>query len=254
MRFADSWRPPILSAEPERVAVGQVIAWDYRAWEVLHVDPMTEPDADGRDTRVVLHRLHGPAHDQENDRQDIVFRVNSRWRPEVYRDGRVWLCSCCGHPAPCRLTLAEEEARRAARVFEERLARMGPGLCYACGEVITTKQERVTFPGEHADFPGRGAPTFHTRKACLGERMAYARRAGLDRNGLPLLPPCEGIFTGHHDGTYECTSGADCPGSRAAHRVWVNCHYAGCTDDACKQGRWPAQAQHDEYERREGGA
>lgn len=230
MRSIDRWRPPFGATDSRQIAVGQVIAWEFAAWEVTHLGERAEPNDKGHDMRATLHRLHGPKRERENDRGDVAISYHSNWRPEVYRDGRVWLCSCCGHPAPCRMTIAEEESARAAKEFEARLGRMGPGICYGCGEVITTRQEKITFPGEHADFPGRGAPTFHARNACYAERAAYGRRAGLDANGLPLLPFCEGHSTRHGDDTYECSRGEECPGSRAQHRSMSICR---CSDPGC---------------------
>jgi hypothetical protein len=185
-RRATSWRPPFESVvRSGQLDVGMIVGWDWAAWEITHLSPMVEPDDKGRDTHATLHRLHGPKHRNENKFGDLAVSFTKRrtWDIHVYRDGRVWLCSCCGDPAPCRMQVAEESSRLAAEVFEDRLNRMGTGICYACGEVITARQERVTFPGEHADFPGRSGPTFHTRRKCASERYAYARRAGTDTDG-----------------------------------------------------------------------
>lgn len=228
MRTLDRWRPPFGATNTLPLAVGQVIAWEFAAWEVTHIGERAVPTDSGHDMRATLRHLHGPKRERQNDRGDIALSFNSRFgRFQVYREGRVWLCSCCGHPAPCRLTIAQEESRRAARDFEERLGRMGPGICYGCGEVITTRQEKITFPGDHADFPGRSGPTFHTRGKCYAERSSYGRRAGLDASGLPLLPMCEGHFTRHGDDTYECSHEAECPGSRAPHRSMSICRCGG---------------------------
>lgn len=191
IRAAADWAPPYQAInrgrEFRKLEVGMVIGYDYRAWEVTHIGAMVEPDANGYDMRATLRRLHGPKHPNENHFRDCVVRFVSRgYGLNVYRDGRVWLCSCCGDPVPCRNEIAAEVSAEEARIFEQRLNRMGPGICYGCGEVITSRQERVTFPGDHADFPGRSGPTFHTRKACRGERWAYAKRAGTDEDGQPL--------------------------------------------------------------------
>lgn len=190
-RRAAEWRPAWDAVDRSRgrsLKVGDVVAYAYAAWKITHIGPMVEPDEHGRDTRATLHRLHGPKHERENSHDDLVVRFRASWHGfEVYRRGRVYLCSCCGHPAPCRMQVAEEASELAAKEFDQRLSRMGPGLCYGCGEVITTRQERITFPGDHADFPGRGGPTFHARQKCAGERWAYARRASRDpETGVPL--------------------------------------------------------------------
>lgn len=173
--------------------VGDIVGYDYAAWEVTHLQPMSEPDGNGYDTRVTFTRRFGPKHERENQFGDMAGRIRSgRWSAlRIYRNGRVYLCSCCGNPAPCRMQIAEEQSQQAANTFDERLSRMGPGLCYGCGEVITQRQERLTFPGDHADFPGRSGPTFHTRKACLSERQSYARRAGMTVEAEPLSAEVE---------------------------------------------------------------
>lgn len=190
-RAATNWSPPWQAvdrrASYRELAVGMVIGWDYRAWEVTHVSPKVDPDESGHDMRATLRRLHGPKHERENQFADMAVSFSSRaFGLSIYRSGRIWLCSCCGHPAPCRLEVAEEVSAAEGKEFEKRLNRMGPGICYACGEVITRRQERVTFPGDHADFPGRSGPTFHTRRACGSERWLYAKRAGVDMDGQPL--------------------------------------------------------------------
>ncbi len=203
-----AWHPAGVVTEygRRRPNVGDAVAYQRRAWEVTHVrvDDFTEDDLprlapwrpeyhdEMRPWRVSLRRLYGPPHERENSRQEIALRIPAFTFGgfDRYDEGRVPLCSCCNHPWPCILCDAKRESERAASIMDKRLGRMGPGLCYACGEVITQRQERVTFSGEHADFPGRGGPTFHTRRKCYGERAAYARRAGLSVEGLPQEEPC----------------------------------------------------------------
>lgn len=199
-----NWHPSgtIREYGPRRPDIGDLVAYDRRAWEVTHVrvDDFTENDLKRaaayrpqyreqmKPWSVSLRRVHGARHDRENSRQEIALRIAAFAYDgfERYDESRVPLCSCCGHPWPCILADAKRESERAAEVMDKRLSRMGPGLCYGCGEVITTRQERVTFPGDHADFPGRGGPTFHTRRKCYGRRADYARRAGLTPEGEPL--------------------------------------------------------------------
>lgn len=230
MRFFDSWRPPFGAARSKRIEVGDVVAYDFSAWEVTHLAKRAEISRNGHDTNATLHLLYGPGTPKMNDRQDMGVSFSSTWGPQVYHQGRVWLCSCCGHPAPCRLTIAEEESKRAATEFENRLNRMGPGICYACGEVITQRQQSMRFEGDHADFPGRSAPAFHLRRKCASERYAYAARAKSHPDGGPLVPDCEGTFIRHGDGTFECHQ-EGCHGVRAKHRCYSVC---SCRDAACR--------------------
>jgi hypothetical protein len=193
----NEWRPPFQSLDRtfgnSKIEVGMVIGFDFRAWEVTHVkerDPKEGDRHGGHDRIATFRRLHGPRHERENEFRDVPFTYSSRaYGIHIYRDGIVWLCSCCKHPVPCRMQIAKELSEREAATMESRLNRMGPGICYGCGEVITQRQERITFPGEHADFPGRSGPTFHTRQKCSGERWSYAERAGVSPEGIaePML-------------------------------------------------------------------
>lgn len=202
--FNKDWHPAGTSyaCGRRRAEVGEVVAYDRRAWEVTHVrvEDFNEEDLpraaayrpeyrdECRPWSVTLRRVHGARHERENSRQEIALRIRAFAYGcfDRYDEGRVPLCSCCGQPWPCLFADAKRESERAAEVMDVRLGRMAPGLCYGCGEVITQRQERVTFPGEHADFPGRGGPTFHTRQKCYGERAAYARRARMTPEATPI--------------------------------------------------------------------
>jgi hypothetical protein len=192
--WRDEWTPPYQtisrSYRATELKVGMVIGFDYRAWEVTHVKERETKEGDkhdGHDRIATFRRLHGPRHDRENRFRDVPFTYSSRaYGLHIYRDGIVWLCSCCSHPVPCRMQVAKELSEREAATMESRLNRMGPGICYGCGEVITQRQERITMPGEHADFPGRSGPTFHTRQKCGEERWSYAKRAGIEFDGTPV--------------------------------------------------------------------
>lgn len=188
--WRDEWTPPYQATERNSardLEPGMVIGFDYRAWQVMHVREREVTEDSKHDRLATFRRLHGPRHERENSVGDVPFSYYSRaYGLHVYRDGIVWLCSCCGHPAPCRMQVAKELSQREAASMEQRLNRMGPGLCYGCGEVITQRQERITMPGDHADFPGRSGPTFHTRQKCAEERWAYAKRAGISPDGTSI--------------------------------------------------------------------
>lgn len=210
-RSADKWFPEGVDRgfEHRRPAVGDVIAWDRRAWEVMHVQDAIPTDEEVKTIdayresyrdqikpyRISLRRLHGQPHARENDQRDLALRAPagmSRHRGgfAFYENGRVPLCSCCGDPWPCLLADAQRAAEASSGLMEARMARMMPGICYGCGEVITTRQGKVHIPGDHADFPGRAGPTFHTRQKCSEQRRAYERRGGIEpvtRNASAML-------------------------------------------------------------------
>lgn len=214
-RFNGRWFP-VGTADRwarNRVAIGDVVAYDFRAWEVTHlrVDDFGEdeeqvatryrPDARERmrPYSVSLRRLHGPVHPRENSRQEIALRVRAFAIGgfERYDEGRVPLCSCCGHPWPCRMVEAKKDAEDQARVMDERMSRVGVGVCYGCGEPITRRQESITYPEGNVDFPGYPPPRFHTRKKCAGARWSYdKRRAALypDKPEVTSDESAKGMF------------------------------------------------------------
>lgn len=184
-----------------RLEVGDLIARYFAAWRVTHVrdDDPTEEEAAQlarlrpeyrercRPYSVTLRREHGPKHEHENSRQEIGLRIPvatyRHW--DAYSGDRVPLCSCCGHPWPCQMLVAEDVAEQSAKAMAARMARVMPGLCYGCGEVITTRQGSISMPEGNVDIPGYPAPRFHTRRSCAGELHAYLGRR---KRQLPDAP------------------------------------------------------------------
>jgi hypothetical protein len=167
-----------------RPEVGETVAYDRGAYIVTHV-----ADAELRDNEMsmtsalpyvlTLRRLHGPVSEYENDRQERGVRIarGSSTTFERYAEGRVPLCSCCGHPWPCLNLDAAEAAKQEAKIMGDKLAKAGiPGTCYSCGEPITTRQESVTYPEPNVELIGYPGPRFHTRQSCGGGWYEYERK------------------------------------------------------------------------------
>lgn len=209
MRFNGRWYP-VGTADRYRAGrpeVGDVVAYDFRAWEVTHLrieDFAEEEDLransyrpEYRDTKrpysISLRRLYGPTHPRENSRQEIALRVRAFafGGLERYEEGRVPLCSCCGHPWPCRMTEAKRESEGQARLLDERMKRAGVGICYSCGEPITSRQGSVTYPEGNVDLPGYPAPRFHTRQKCYAGRASYEGRRAKAYPDAPSLIEAE---------------------------------------------------------------
>lgn len=178
----------------ERPEVGSVVAYDRGAYLVTHIadaEPQ-EKDTPGNVPYVLtLRRLHGPASEYENDIQDRGVRIRGGayrvW--DTYEEGRVPLCSCCGHPWPCLNFDATVEAQKTAEVMDKKLAKAGvPGTCYACGEPITTRQVSVTYPEDNIELIGYPGPRFHTRQACAGGWYEYERKR------QQVLPDVEPVY------------------------------------------------------------
>lgn len=152
-------------------SIGDVLAHDYSAWEILGIDPADEP----RGIKISIKKLYG-RHDF-NRGTLTVTGWRSTYLP-IYEGSRVPLCSCCAMPFPCRESDAERIAADEMALMEKRMARAGvPGICYACGEVITTRQKSLTYPaGEgNVQLPGYPSPRFHMRDQCGNARWSYAR-------------------------------------------------------------------------------
>lgn len=227
-----------------RPEIGATVAYDRRAWEVRHIsEAVLEPDEEKRllgytaayrdkqlPYRITLRRIHGPKHERENSSQDIALRVRAAsYAPfPTYPNGRVPLCSCCGHPWPCieadQQAQAEKELQKA-----EREMNLLPGCCSACQEPVTSRQKSITFGGPNVRNPLTEGPTFHLRRACRHDAARYEElwvnaEPGRARSLLTLR--CAGTVIVHHDGTAECfgANGSDCPSVYAQHRCYSACY------------------------------
>lgn len=241
-----------------RVEVGDVVALDRRAWEVTHVS-VTDPTPEEQERlkayvepyrterlpyRVTLRRLHGPSHDNENSRGESAFRVSVYWAQPLprYVDGRVPLCSCCGHPWPC---LTADQERLAAKELKaaERQLKLMPGCCPACEEPVTSRQKSITFGGPNVTNPLAEGPTFHLRHKCRHAAAQYEEAWVNDEPGRArslLTLTCAGGLVVHGDGTAECFGAAesDCPSVYAHHRHLMACYLQahGCPRACARQG------------------
>lgn len=201
-----SWFPTATDhAGRYRLEVGDIVAYAHAAWLVDHVlDAVPNPDEEThlahyvsrRRERVpysaTLRRLHGPAHPRERARDPGVLAVRvSPLRPPLWRTypgGRVPLCSCCGHPWPCRAREAEQESTETATRLEELAQRVAAGACFGCGEPITTRQAAITYREGNAQVPLAGGPSFHARLACREQVVAYERRrAAVYPDAAPIV-------------------------------------------------------------------
>lgn len=252
------WHPEGLAeryGRRPRPAVGEVVAYARAAWEVQHieVDDPTQPEQEyldrypepSRDAlmpfRVTLRRLHGPAHEKENSARDIGRRFPAGHYKGLprYKDGRVPLCSCHGHPWPCLEADQQAEAAQAAKAAEHEMQLL-PGCCPACQEPVTHRQQSITFTGPYLRNPlAPTDPTFHLRRSCYSAAARYeeqwvAANPAVHRRSLLTLT-CKGHIVVHGDGTAECHGDPDCPSVHASHRAYSACYLQshgcgrGCT-------------------------
>ena len=241
-----SWHPAGVVKEygRRRLTVGDLVAYDHRAWEVTHVrvEDFAEDDlprAGGyrpeyleqmRPWSVSLRRIHGARHDRENSRQEIALRVRAfaYGSFDRYANGRVPLCSCHGEPWPCIEADQQAQAVKELEAAERELSRM-PGCCPACDEPVTSRQKSITFGGPNVRNPLAEGPTFHLRRKCRHEAARYEEawvnaEAGRQRSLLTLT--CAGTVIVHGDGSAECfgADDSDCPSVFARHRGYSACY------------------------------
>lgn len=246
MSFSGNWRPEGVAREygRRRPTVGDLVAYDYRAWEVAHVKMRDFEDDDQaratgyrpqhydemRPYSVSLRRIHGERHEHENSRQEIGLRVRAFTYGgfDRYADGRVPLCSCHGHPWPCRDSDQQAQAEKEIKAAEKEL-RLLPGCCPACEEPVTSRQKAITFGGPNVRNPLAEGPTFHLRRKCQHAAAKYedawvAAEPGRQRSLLTLT--CAGTVIVHGDGTAECFGAdeSDCPSVFARHRGYSACY------------------------------
>lgn len=239
MSLSGKWRPEGIKREygRRRPNVGDLVAYDYRAWEVVHlrVDDFADDEQERvsrdemRPYSVSLRRIHGAKHDRENSRQEIGLRVRAFAYGgfDKYENARVPLCSCCGHPWPCLAADQQAQAAKEIKAAEKELARM-PGCCPACDEPVTSRQKVITFGGPNVRNPLAEGPTYHLRRKCWGLAAQYEElwvADEPDRLRSLLTLSCQGSVIVHGDGSGEClgAADADCPSIHARHR-----HYSAC--------------------------
>lgn len=241
-----------------RPDVGQVVAFEHAAWTVEHVRDATPTDEetdqlaiyrqDARPSMAPYHltlvRLHGEPHRWEKRPGRLSLRAAAGgYGFAVYPGGRVPLCSCHQHPWPCLDQLQEQEAAAAAKRMAVELARI-PGTCPACGEVVTSRQQSITFGGPNVKNPLAEGPTYHLRRKCYSAAAAYEELWVNDEPGRArslLTLSCEGSLIVHADGSADCHGAvdSDCPSIYARHRGYSACYLQshGCPRLDCEGSR-----------------
>lgn len=160
-----------------------------------------------------------------HQRSDRHLRTRGDVTVTVLPD-RYPVCSCCGQLVPCQTAWAEQQAAEAS-AHADRYAT--PGVCPACQEPVSHRQQQVVFP--HNLHSPVGPPlVFHTRRKCRSSAILYEDRYVTEHPDWPRLwPICHGHTTTHIDETYTCTAGHGvCPGPHARHGSRSTCRDPGC--------------------------
>lgn len=179
---------------------GTLLAIDHAVWKVAEVGEPDQHEWTDVDHTAWMQHNRRPfvvtayPVDQEHNRWKIRGRARQMANGRLsgsqfyaYPDEHYPVCASCSEPLPCRETerrrLAEQELRQAE-------AWQRPGVCPACGQPVTTKQDSMTFP--NVKVPGGPLLTFHIgRQACRSAARDYAKQAaeqGHEVGEVPTVP------------------------------------------------------------------
>jgi hypothetical protein len=204
---------------------GMLLPIEHRVLRVIEVRDRSEdfPD-DGRPIRVILRPadLGDDCRDRDSD-ESWSGGKHTGWN--VYRDEHYPVCAKCSEPLPCREQMAERISGDAAK----RMSRYETaGVCPSCGEVVSSRQESLTW-SDNIEVIGGPPVTFHMRRACRHSAGTYEKRwVAADPERRKATLTCPGHITNHNDGTYECSEFGHCPGWRASHRGYTVCRCPDC--------------------------
>jgi hypothetical protein len=220
--------------------VGDLVPRDHAVWRVIEVSDRDEVDwSDGDRERIAAykaeyrHKLRPQVYvmrrlDQHTRDNDLHLRYGGEVGTMYYKpypDQHYPICAECHEPSPCRDKMAEQVSEQAAK----RMARYDQaGVCPSCMEVITHKQQRLTWP-DNAMIIGGPPVSFHRRNRCYRSAVEYETAwVAQDPDNRRAQLSCRGGVTNHNDGTYECSELIDCPGPHAQHRYYTVCDCREC--------------------------
>lgn len=246
---ADRWYPFASRSHYGLPTEGSIVAFRRSAWRVIEVRPVPEIDYDDHDREIVAagdrfgavaphYVIFVPARGGKRKHYKIGGRVHWYVLDEHYP-----VCVECGEPYPC-LHLDAERAGTQAAARLDKLASILPGCCWACGEPISARQERISFAGANVWLPtAPDGPAFHLRQACRSGAARYEEEwaaADPSRPRSLLTLKCDGSLIVHGDGEAECFGAvdSDCPSVYARHRSYSACYTQthGCPRECSQVG------------------
>lgn len=233
------WHPdgtkPIGNAD--KLEPGMLVPFEHQVYRVVEVrrrndDELDRPEYLRRIYAVVLRPIEITSDDpraRDHDRHR-GSRKHQIWY--IYPNEHYPICATCHEPTPCRDQMAEKHAARGAEEFSRYTM---AGVCPACQEPVTKRQKSMTWE-DNAVVPGGPPVTFHMRYTCRGYARSYEQQwIQLDPERRKAVLTCAGSYTGHYDGSMDCTELDACPGRDASHRSGVN-HYPGHSTCYCVGG------------------
>jgi hypothetical protein len=240
------WHPLGTRSAFKVPANGTLIAYEHAAWQVVGSKPCPPDEwpeqmvpfatASRPPYLVRLRPAHLANHPDpvvaESGDEHFIMPPHFSW--SVFTDPEHYpVCRSCGEPMPCR----EEVGRRMAEAAIKDMGRYEtPGMCPACGEVVTGRQKSITF-ADNVVVPGGPPVTFHLRGTCHLSAGQYEKRWAAADPSRRLTLSCAGSLTNHNDGTYDCTAYGDCPGPTAHHGSMGVCRCPDCHSRPWTWGR-----------------
>lgn len=218
---------------------GMFLPYEHAVYRIIDVNPVPETEwsdvdrqrvgwrAQNTPRMVVVRPVGVTSTDVRARDHDMHFRMGGEQVAtlNLYTDEHYPVCAECAEPLPCRDQMAERVSQAAAqRMGKYELA----GVCPACGEVVTGRQQSQTWP-DNAEIPQGPPITFHLRRKCAWAARQYEKRwAALDPARRRTVLSCKGHVINHNDGTYQCSELTECPGPRARHPSYTVCRCPDC--------------------------
>lgn len=182
--YGSGWRPNDALPKREPITLGCLVAWKFRPWRVIEMFDAPRRDTDGPWVTQRYGFVLRPAQAQQWQTASSADEHGTSLDPkpfDVIRE-HYGLCVHCNELLPCR----EQELQWAVDRGTQHMARYDvSGVCPACGEVVTHRQERETLP--NTVVPGGPPVTFHMgRRSCRYSAEQYRAAMGQVDTNLTL--------------------------------------------------------------------
>lgn len=235
----ERWHPISSRMTHDRPTPGTLVAYKRQVWRVIETRDVPEVDLEEGDERGSYYVIVEPPRGGKR----MHMKVRRPWFLWNIVDEHYPVCVECGEPYPC-LHLDAAAAGKDAADQLDRLTAIMPGCCWACGEPISARQERVSFDGPNVWLPtAPSSPAFHLRQTCRHSAARYEDAwvaADTTRPRSLLTLKCAGTVVVHGDGSAECFGAvnSDCPSVYASHGSYAACYTQthGCPRACARKG------------------
>lgn len=153
-----TWYSGTVPTRLERLEPGDIVGHEYQPWIVIDVRL-----ADDGLPVVQLER---------EGRRNLHLHARQKWAtlPRMKDPEHFPVCAC-GDLTPCRELDLRDTMEREIRTLDLYTT---PGICPACGEVVTSRQQSMSWP--NIMIPGTPDVRFHLRQSCHEQARRYDER------------------------------------------------------------------------------